>query len=117
MDEAFARPENALEAEELERFALGCARERRSPITRKTMDGHTYHWLESFVTSYIHDEHRPHGSVEWPTPAEADYTALGAYFGRVSARLREGEARRYAAELGKHFVHLGRQVAGWPEPR
>jgi hypothetical protein len=85
-------------------------------MTHKTMDGHTYHWLENFVTSYMPDGHSP-DKVEWPAPDEADFTALGAYFGRVSARLREGEARRYAAELGEHFVQVGQQVTGWPERR
>ncbi len=113
MGDSFARPEQVLEAEELERFVQGCARERRSPITHKTMDGHTYGWLDRFVASYTTEEHQARPPVAWPAPNEADFMALGAFFKRVSARLREGDARRYATQLSDHFMELGQEVAGW----
>jgi len=113
MGDSFARPQEALGAAELERFVHGCARERRSPMTHRTMDGRTYRWLDRFVASYTADGSGPSTPVAWPAPDEADYTALGAFFRRVSARLREGDARRYATDLSAHFEKLGQQVSGW----
>ncbi|MFQ5524081.1 MAG: hypothetical protein ACE5F5_10975 [Acidimicrobiia bacterium] len=113
MGDSFAQPQDALEAVELERFVHGCARERRSPMTHKTMDGHTYHWLERFVASYTADGSQPPAPAGWPAPDEADFTALGGFFKRVSARLREGDARSYATALSEHFEKLGQQISGW----
>lgn len=104
-------PEQALGPEELQRFIESCAREKRSPITHKTMDAMSYAWLQSFISEHLDSPDAV--STSWPPPEEVDQVALAGFFSRVMQRTREGPARTYADQLAAHFDEATEELAGW----
>lgn len=80
-------------------------------MTHKTMDAISYGWLHNFIDAYMENGGGSH--VGWPRAGEVDLTALGAFFLRVSARLRDETGRAYAVELADHFTQVG-EDAFWP---
>jgi len=106
-----AAPEQVLGAEELQRFIESCSREKRSPITHKTMDAISYGWLQRFISEHLDS---PDGtSAHWPPPPEVDEIALAGFFSRVMQRTREGPARTYSEKLAGHFDEASEGLAGW----
>lgn len=104
-------PEQVLGTEELQRFIESCSREKRSPITHKTMDAMSYGWLERFIREHLDSEDIV--SATWPPPPEIDQIALAGFFSRVMQRTREGAARGYAERLASHFDEASEGLAGW----
>lgn len=104
-------PEQALGPEELQRFVEACSREKRSPITHKTIDAISYGWLQRFISEHL-DESVP-VKAPWPPPPEIDLVALSGFFSRVMLRTREGPARQYADRLAAQFDETTEGLAGW----
>jgi hypothetical protein len=104
-------PEQVLDANELQHFIESCSREKRSPITHKTMDAVSYGWLQRLISEHL--DSIDGGSTPWPPPPEVDQIALAGFFSRVMQRTREGPARAYAEELAGHFDEVSQGLAGW----
>ena len=104
-------PEQALDPEELQRFVEACSREKRSPITHKTIDAISYGWLQRFISEHLDSAHGT--SAPWPPPPEVNRVALSGFFSRVMLRTREGPAREYADRLAAHFDETTEGLAGW----
>ncbi|MGH8945110.1 MAG: hypothetical protein ACRDVL_03060 [Acidimicrobiia bacterium] len=104
-------PEQALGSEELQRFVEACSREKRSPITHKTIDAISYGWLQRFVSEHLDPPDRV--TAPWPPPPEVDRVALSGFFSRVMLRTREGPARDYADRLAAYFDQTTEGLAGW----
>jgi hypothetical protein len=104
-------PEQVLGPEDQQRFIEACSREKRSPISHKTIDAITYGWLQRFISQRLDSEAA--ADVAWPPPAEVDPVALSGFFSRVMLRTREGPAREYADLLAAHFDLTTEGLAGW----
>lgn len=104
-------PEQALGPEELQRFIESCSREKRSPITHKTIDAISYGWLQRFISEHLDSPDRI--TAPWPPPPEVNQVALAGFFSRVMQRTREGPAREYADRLAAHFDEATEGLAGW----
>lgn len=104
-------PEQALGAEEFQRFIEACSREKRSPITHKTIDAISYGWLQRFVCERLDTPDQV--TAPWPPPPDVDRVALSGFFSRVMLRTREGPAREYADFLAAHFDETTETLAGW----
>lgn len=104
-------PEQALGPEELQRFVEACSREKRSPITHKTIDAISYGWLQRFISEHLDSPDKI--TAPWPPPPEVDRVALSGFFSRVMLRTREGPARDYADRLAAQFDQTIEELAGW----
>lgn len=116
MSELPPEPQDALPAEDLDRFVQSCSRERRSPLTHKTMDATSYAWVHRFIQAYSEDPTHAHPESQWLAPTEAHPKALSGFFERVGHRIRRGEARDYALALAGYFHDLDERLYGWPGP-
>lgn len=104
-------PEQVLGEDELQRFIESCSRERRSPITHKTIDAISYGWLQRFISEHLDSPDQV--TAPWPPPSDVDQVALAGFFARVMQRTREGAARSYAERLAGHFDEASQGLAGW----